>query len=400
MARFTLDDFIKKSKAVHGNKYDYSKVEYVNSKTKVKIICPVHGVFEQKPEKHWIGHGCPLCVRQKTEETNLRRYGVRRPLQNKEIHEKQKQTTLDRYGVEFVTQNNDIKSKRKETVREKYGVDYTCQAASVIAKKEATNKIRYGGISPFSSDKVQEKAHETIQSRYGVDNVFQNSDVRDKFEQTCMERYGVPFAIQSETVRKKIQNSCQRLYGASTPLESDEIRATLKQGVINKYGVENVMHCDEVKNKVLATKQKNHTFATSKVEDVMYDLLVDTYSKSDVVRQYHSLKYPFACDFYIKSRDLYIELNAHWTHGGHWYDDANPADVLLQSDWLKRDTEYYRNAVAVWTDSDVHKRLTAKQNSLNYITFWDNDMRDFELWMSVGSPDGHDYDNIYSWMYD
>ena len=59
----TTEEFIQKAKAVHGDKYDYSKVEYVNSKTKVCIICPEHGEFLQTPEKHLIGRGCPACSR-------------------------------------------------------------------------------------------------------------------------------------------------------------------------------------------------------------------------------------------------------------------------------------------------------------------------------------------------
>ena len=56
------ETFIKKSRQIHGDKYDYSKVEYVNNKTKVCIICPEHGEFWQKPEKHMNqGHGCPKC---------------------------------------------------------------------------------------------------------------------------------------------------------------------------------------------------------------------------------------------------------------------------------------------------------------------------------------------------
>lgn len=59
--RLTQDEFISRSKQVHGNKYDYSLVEYVNTKTKVKIVCPTHGVFEQIPKSHLNGHGCPTC---------------------------------------------------------------------------------------------------------------------------------------------------------------------------------------------------------------------------------------------------------------------------------------------------------------------------------------------------
>ena len=56
-----LLSFITKAKIKHGNKYDYSKVEYINSKTKVCIICPEHGEFWQTPKSHLKGDGCPIC---------------------------------------------------------------------------------------------------------------------------------------------------------------------------------------------------------------------------------------------------------------------------------------------------------------------------------------------------
>ena len=59
--KHSKDDFIKRSIAVNGNKYDYSKVEYINSKTKVCIICPEHGEFWQTPDSHYTGQGCPKC---------------------------------------------------------------------------------------------------------------------------------------------------------------------------------------------------------------------------------------------------------------------------------------------------------------------------------------------------
>lgn len=62
MAKLTTEEFIAKAKAVHGDKYDYSMVEYVNNQTKVSIICPIHGVFEQRPHNHFSGNGCPKCA--------------------------------------------------------------------------------------------------------------------------------------------------------------------------------------------------------------------------------------------------------------------------------------------------------------------------------------------------
>lgn len=58
----TTKEFIKKAREVHGNKYNYSKVKYVNSHTNICIICPEHGEFKQTPSMHLEGHGCPKCA--------------------------------------------------------------------------------------------------------------------------------------------------------------------------------------------------------------------------------------------------------------------------------------------------------------------------------------------------
>ena len=59
--RLTTKEFIEKAKKVHGDKYDYSKVRYVNSVTKVCIVCPIHGDFWQTPNIHLFNHGCQKC---------------------------------------------------------------------------------------------------------------------------------------------------------------------------------------------------------------------------------------------------------------------------------------------------------------------------------------------------
>lgn len=59
--KLTTELFIEKAKEIHGDKYDYSKVKYVNAKTPVVIICPEHGEFSQTPAGHLVGHGCPIC---------------------------------------------------------------------------------------------------------------------------------------------------------------------------------------------------------------------------------------------------------------------------------------------------------------------------------------------------
>ena len=63
---YTTQEFIEKAREVHGNKYDYSKVDYKNASTKVCIICPEHGEFWQLPYKHLSGQNCPKCARMKS----------------------------------------------------------------------------------------------------------------------------------------------------------------------------------------------------------------------------------------------------------------------------------------------------------------------------------------------
>ena len=58
----TTEEFTVKAQIVHNNKYDYSLVQYTSSKIKVTIVCPTHGAFEQKPYTHLYGNGCPGCA--------------------------------------------------------------------------------------------------------------------------------------------------------------------------------------------------------------------------------------------------------------------------------------------------------------------------------------------------
>ena len=71
--RDTLDGFINKAIKIHGDKYDYSLVNYNTQKDKVKIICSIHGDFEQRPSVHLNGSGCPKCKESKGEKT-IREY--------------------------------------------------------------------------------------------------------------------------------------------------------------------------------------------------------------------------------------------------------------------------------------------------------------------------------------
>lgn len=95
--------FIEKSIKKHGNKYNYSKVDYIDSLTKVRIICPTHGEFEQTPQAHVRGNGCPICANKKRGDTFR---------DNKEhFIEKANRIHLNKYdysNVEFVNYETEV----------------------------------------------------------------------------------------------------------------------------------------------------------------------------------------------------------------------------------------------------------------------------------------------------
>lgn len=74
MRRLNKGIFIDRASKIHGNKYDYSRVVYVNNSTKVDIICPIHGIFKQTPANHLNGKGCKKCYNNRIKKAIYKNY--------------------------------------------------------------------------------------------------------------------------------------------------------------------------------------------------------------------------------------------------------------------------------------------------------------------------------------
>ena len=191
-----------------------------------------------------------------------------------------------------------------------------------------TKLIRYGDQNWNNS----EKATATCKQKYGGNGIRGD---RDKAKRTMLERYGVEY------------------YTASAEL--NEMRNN-----------------EEIQTKIQITKRNNHTFNTSKSEEDYYKYLCNLYGKSDIVRQYKDLvRYPFNCDFYIKSKDLFIELNLFPTHGKEPFDLNNKEHLeylerckISPANWVEEQLPL------IWAGTDVLKYQMAQQNSLNYLRFY------------------------------
>lgn len=64
LSKSNIKEFIQKANVVHKNKYDYSKSDYIDARTKISIVCPIHGEFVKKPNNHFSGQGCPECSKE------------------------------------------------------------------------------------------------------------------------------------------------------------------------------------------------------------------------------------------------------------------------------------------------------------------------------------------------
>ena len=221
--------------------------------------------------------------------------------------------------------------------------------------------------------KIQNKIAKTNLERYGVVNVFAAEEIKEKMKQTCLERYGVEYASQSEDFQDRVNKTNLEKYNVKRPAQSTVIMEKMKQTCLERYGVDNYRKTAECVDKINDTKRKNHTFGTSKPEKELEVELRKLFP--DLQIQYKSELYPFKCDFYIPSLDLYIEYNGMWTHGGCFYDenDENSRNILEM--WKQRSghSTFYKNAIDGWTQRDILKLNTALENNLNYIAWFNEE---------------------------
>lgn len=113
----------------------------------------------------------------------------------------------------------------------------------------------------------------------------------------------------------------------------------------------------------------------SESEFIVFRDLLHKFGQDDVFYSYgihpYDARYPFNCDFYIKSLDLFIEMNTHYSHGKHWYDSNNHDDQLRVEHLLASKSAKCHDAIHVWTETDVEKRNKARQSGIRYLVFWD-----------------------------
>lgn len=327
-------------------------------------------------------------------------YGTDNPFKLDSVQEKAAQTREERYGARYTLAEGSVfADEARKKGQESLEPIRRAKRERTLARKKREREERqreralYGHHRRTLTDEEKVVANErriaTSQSRYGVDHPSQRASFRQSVSQYMTDPENRRH-IQAKTVATN-----QERYGVAYFTQLPEHRLEQSRR----------MSDSSHQRRISRAKRENGTFNTSSSEDALYKLLVEYVNQHGmtVVRQYRDEKrYPFAVDFYIPERDLFIELNGSWSHGGHWYEIDREMDQKTAQTWLKKGkkSKYYRVALETWTKRDVRKREAARQAELNYVTLWDGTeaLSDTHLWFALGAPDGRDWEREYSWL--
>lgn len=267
-------------------------------------------------------------------------------------------------SVKCAMNSDKIKQRCKEGVQAKYGVDNVYQSEIIKEKIRKTNLERYGYDSYLKTDEFKRRSSKTCLTKYGVNCTSKIPGRLEKVKKTNKDRRGVDWPMQSQDVRDKSIKTCIEKYGTNYYAQSNAFK--------------NHFNDDEwVKNaklKEYETKLKNNSFRISKAEKLLLEYLLELFP--DTLYQYSiDKRYPFNCDFYIPSLDLFIEYNGFWTHQDHIFDPNDKNDIKLLKKWQDeyRRTGRRGGGIDTWTCRDPLKLKTAKEHNLNYLIIWGKD---------------------------
>lgn len=172
-----------------------------------------------------------------------------------------------------------------------------------------------------------------------------------------------------------------------------EVKNKIRKTCLQKYGVEHNFqipeeqkksHSIEAIEKCFQTQKRNNSLNSSKQEDLAFDFLKEIYP--DIERHHKDGHYPFNCDFYVASKDLYIECQFSMFHNykpftGSKEDLEELKNLKQKSETLKKVSHKktrYDSVIETWTIRDPKKRNVVKKNKLNFKEFWNlKEVKDF-----------------------
>jgi very-short-patch-repair endonuclease len=370
MKKLTQKDFASKAKKIHNDKYNYSSTKYKNAITKVKIVCPKHGMFEQLPSNHLRGKGCKFCAIEKQKQIQA--------LTTKQFIRKAKILHENKYDYSLVQYvNNHTKvvitclqhGKFKQLPSNHlHGKKYGCKQCAVQKRRQK---------QVFTKKQFVEKAKKVHDNKFDYSLIKYENNL-SKLKIIC-PKHGTFKQVASVHLRGSgckqcsIENSClttKQFIEKAKKIHGNKFDYSLTNYTKNKNKVkiicpkhgmfEQTPSC-HLENK--GCKSCSHT--SSKAQNQIYKMLKNNFHNMEIQKEkqifINNKKY--VTDICFPNEKIVIEYN-----GDYWH--CNPEKY--KPDYFH--TIKNMTARQIW-DYDKQKKKNLENANYKVIIIWENDFQ-------------------------
>lgn len=245
-----------------GNIYDYSKTEFIDSKTKIIIICPIHGEFKQNPPDHLNGSGCVKCA--KSQKL------IKSKFLDKIAKRREDRGTFYSYDMVPETVGSfkskisiicSIHGEFKQLVGDHIR-GHGCKACAVESVRR-TSLEKFGVDWPSKSEQVKEKVRKTNNERFSAACYLASEDWNNKKSLVLTEMFGTPNVSSLPEIRSKIKETCIKKYGVDHPSKRGEFR--YKSKLLMRSLNEKMQHSSKEARKFITEYIKKKSYDVSQV---------------------------------------------------------------------------------------------------------------------------------------
>lgn len=362
--KITKEEFIEEANKTHNNKYDYSLVEYKNKKIKVKIICPIHGVFEQSPENHLKGYNCRECnkdARRKHDEI----YYVTKTcgICGKEFTRKKKfnskYCSYECSGKAKNINSREIRICRQCSnefeERKKYKRDFCSEKCRIEWQ-----------LMPENVEKRLKKTKNTMLEKYGVDSLFKLGEFQKKYKELNKDKSKKGMKLAIEGIKKKRENTLIKRFDEINyeilEFIDDNLKVRHPDGHIfiedRKFLVNRLNHNVELSTKLLPKSAPRSTL------ELFITSILDEANINYVTNDRNFLN-GYEIDILIHDHKLAIEVNGLFWHSELYISKTYHLDKLNKCNGFDYELLHFFEDEIIEKKNIIKSMIYYKLNLLN-----------------------------------
>ena len=301
-----------------------------NSNKKIEVKCDLCGdKYILNYHKYNINiqkfnfYSCKKCSNTKRKMTNNELYNTDYPITLSKFKEKRENNNMIKYGVKNTLEIPEIRKNIIETNLKKYGCVNPQQNKIIKAKTELTNIERYGFNTPLKNDNIKKKRNETNIKKYGFIASSKNENVKKIAIENSVKKYGVEFVQQTDIIRNKIKKGkINYLIGDTKNMiyDYDKNVYIIKCEKCEKYyeiPADNLSNRKATNTTLCTICHPIGSYSSSGLETQLYYFIKENYS-GEIVTNTKKIISPLELDIYLPELKIAFEFN-----GVYWHNEIN-----------------------------------------------------------------------------